>query len=296
MLARARTAALVVLLGAFAVTVLAGWVASVLTAVAVDQPPTGDLGTFVLWLAVAQLAVLGVVALVAYILAQRSTRSIEEIFRLEDRVMRAVAHEVHNPITRMLVLAEEGLTVGRDPAATLRQVIDETQALSEFIDDLAESVRVMAGDIPLSPTAVRLDETVAIPPTRVRLGEAELRLEAQPVIVTGNQRLLRLAVVNLVNNAAQHAYGGGHGVITIRTDQRGVSVIDAGPGMDPTQIREVLASPRAAMSRRLAGLGLPFVNWVAEAHRGRLALVNRPEGGLEARLELPAVPADPDAS
>lgn len=128
------------------------------------RPTTGDLGTFGLWLAVGQLAVLGVVAVVAYVLARMSTRSIEEIFRSEDRVMRAVAHEVHNPITRMLVMAEEGLAVGHDPAATLRQVIDETQALSEFIDDLAESVRVMAGDTPLSPTAVRIDETVAIPP------------------------------------------------------------------------------------------------------------------------------------
>lgn len=114
--------------------------------------------------------------------------------------------------------------------------------------------------------------------------------------VTGNLRLLRLAVVNLVNNAAQHAYGGGPGVVVIRTDQRGVSVIDEGPGMDPGQIGEVLASPRAAMSRRLAGLGLPFVNWVAEAHGGRLALVNRLEGGLEARLELPVSPEAADIS
>lgn len=150
-----------------------------------------------------------------------------------------------------------GLGAGTDPAASLNEVVEEAEALSQLIDDLAESLRVMAGDIPLAPVAVHLGQAVSLPRVRVPLGEAEMRVEVERGTVTANHRLLRLALINLVRNAAQHGYGGGPGIVTVRADPRGISVIDDGPGMDPAQITEVLTNPTRALSRRMAGLGLP---------------------------------------
>lgn len=296
MVARARRTALKFLVLAIATSILVGWGASTLVVFTVGQPFAGDRGTVALWLAVAQLAVLAVLVVMAYVLNRMNARFIDGVIRQEDRVMRAVAHEVRTPVTRLLVVAEEGLTAGGDPAGSLRDVVEEAEALTELIDDLAESIRVMAGDIPVGRAAVRLDETVRNLPDRTRLGEAEIRVETEPVTITGNPRLLRLAVINLVRNAVQHAYGGGPGVVVVRADRRGVSVLDDGSGMDPARITEIMANPRVAMSRGFAGLGFPLANWVAEIHGGRMALANRPEGGLEARLELPVDPADPGLS
>ena len=36
-----------------------------------------------------------------------------------------------------------------------------------------------------------------------------------------------------------------------------------------------------------SGLGLAIADRIAKLHRGNLALLNRPQGGLEARLTLP---------
>ncbi|MBF3299530.1 two-component system sensor histidine kinase CreC, partial [Leptospira borgpetersenii serovar Ballum] len=44
--------------------------------------------------------------------------------------------------------------------------------------------------------------------------------------------------------------------------------------------------PRAS-GQKSSGLGLAFVQEVARLHQGEIALVNRPEGGVEARLTLP---------
>lgn len=287
MLARARRTALVFLLAAFAVTALLGLLASILVVLVADRPSPGDRVPVVGWLAVAHLAVFAVLVVVARVMARMSTRFVEGVFRMEDRVMRAVAHEVRSPLTRLLVVAEEGLAHPHDPSATLDEVVQEAEQLTQLIDDLSESVRVMAGDAPVGRTVVRLDEAVAALPIRTPLGEAQIRVEAEPVTITGNPRLLRLAVTNLARNAVQHAYDRGPGAVVIRADKRGIAVIDDGPGMPSAQIDEVLADPRVGMPRRLSSLGLPLVNWVAEAHGGHLALINRPEGGLEARLDLP---------
>lgn len=295
MLGRSRDKALVILLMGFGGTSLIGWVASIVVVFTVAPPTMDDRARLVAWLAVAQLAVFIVLVVVGWVLIHMGTRFIQRVFRQEDRVMQAVAHEVRNPLSRMLVVAEEGMTAARDPAASLRDVVEEAEALNQYIGDLVESIRVMAGDLPVGRTTVHLDQTVAILPARTRLGEAEIRVEAEPAAITGNPRLLRLGVINLVRNAAQHAYRGGPGLIVVRADRRGVAVIDSGAGMSPDAITEVMTWPGAPI-RRLGGLGLPFVSWVAEVHGGRLQLVNRPEGGLEARLELPAHPADAAAS
>jgi two-component system osmolarity sensor histidine kinase EnvZ len=36
-----------------------------------------------------------------------------------------------------------------------------------------------------------------------------------------------------------------------------------------------------------SGLGLAIADRIAKLHKGKLELINRPEGGLEARLSLP---------
>lgn len=133
----------------------------------------------------------------------------------------------------------------------------------------------MAGDIPLAPVAVHLGQAVSLPRVRVPLGEAEMRVEVERGTVTANHRLLRLALINLVRNAAQHGYGGGPGIVTVRADPRGISVIDDGPGMDPAQITEVLTNPtlRCRVAWRASGslrqLGRGGARWPPDAGQPR---------------------------
>ena len=114
----------------------------------------------------------------------------------------------------------------------------------------------------------------------------------QTAEAVGDVAALRRALANLIDNAVKFA-----GAARVRTEVSGdvVSVVveDEGPGIPSDEI-ESLFEPfsRGERSRNRqtggAGLGLAVARQIARAHGGEVTLANRPEGGLTARLTLPA--------
>jgi two-component system osmolarity sensor histidine kinase EnvZ len=108
-----------------------------------------------------------------------------------------------------------------------------------------------------------------------------------PIKPLAMQRLLD----NLVGNA--YAYGGGKVRVAskITASHIIISVFDSGPGIPETHLEKLLRPfERLDTARSNAGgsgLGLAIAERIAKLHDGKLELINRPEGGLEARLSLP---------
>jgi len=101
------------------------------------------------------------------------------------------------------------------------------------------------------------------------------------------QRLLD----NLVGNA--YAYGRGQVRVAsqIQANNIVISIFDNGPGIPETHLQKLLRPferlDKARSNVGGSGLGLAIADRIAKLHRGKLELINRPEGGLEARLSLP---------
>jgi two-component system osmolarity sensor histidine kinase EnvZ len=102
---------------------------------------------------------------------------------------------------------------------------------------------------------------------------------------------LHRALMNLVDNALNHAGG----EVEVDASQRDghvvLEVLDRGPGI-PADEADRLKRPftrldEARSGRGGAGLGLAIVERVARAHGGRFELAAREGGGLAARLVLP---------
>lgn len=242
-------------------------------------------------LLVTHVVVFVVMAGVAMVLARRSTRVVESLFRTEDQLMRAVAHEVRSPLSRALAAIDEGLSGVSEPKAALDDAGSEVEDADELIGDLLETARVMTGSTRLAQDRVALDVVAADAARTSTNGRCTVELDVRPVEVLGSARLLRRAVSNLVRNAARHAYRGGPGVITVRVDTSGVTVVDDGPGVPEERLEQLLFETSLTdPSRGGPGLGLNICGWVAEMHGGRLTLANRPEGGFVAGIALVATP------
>ena len=102
------------------------------------------------------------------------------------------------------------------------------------------------------------------------------------------QRLLD----NLVGNAYAYSKGKVEVVSQVTAKKVVISVLDKGPGIPPELAERLLRPFERLGSARTkneggSGLGLAICNRIAKLHRGTLELVNRKEGGLEARLSLP---------
>ena len=82
--------------------------------------------------------------------------------------------------------------------------------------------------------------------------------------------------------------------MTVRVEkndgQARVSVLDTGPGVAPDLLTRIF-DPYFSTHDTGTGLGLPIARRIAEEHGGAITARNRPEGGLEVMVTLPAEPA-----
>ena len=201
-------------------------------------------------------------------------------------ILAAISHDLQTPITRMRLRTE----LMDDEAARdkLQQDLDAMQALvKEGVTyartlhgetepqqrlDLDALLASMVGDYQDTGHPVTLEGHVGAP-------------------VTTRPQALRRVVGNLVDKALKYA-GDALVRVEVAPSRVVVSVLDNGPGIPPDQLDAVLKPfHRVEGSRNRdtggTGLGLSIAHQLAMAIGARLSLHNRPEGGLEVRVELP---------
>lgn len=126
----------------------------------------------------------------------------------------------------------------------------------------------------------------------------EPQLEAQMIdvdidvpphtLLTADREMMRRALLNLMLNAIDAMPDGGSLVITSYENGRGfeLEVADSGPGL-PDAVKRRVFEPFYSTKQHGTGLGLAFVQHVAEAHGGTVTAANCPEGGAAFTIKIP---------
>jgi len=228
-------------------------------------------------------------------MAGRELASMQNAFDARERFVANASHELRSPLT--VIRTEADVTLS-DPDASVEelramghQVIgaaDEMDALLEGLMVLARSGRELPGRdyVDLAAAAGAAARRVRAP------GGVRVRLELEPVGVSGERRLLERLAGNLIENGVRYNAPGGFVAVRTSSSEAGavLDVVNSGPVVDPA-VAARLVEPferGGRTGRGGAGLGLSIVRSVAEAHGGRLALTPRVEGGLAVRVTLPA--------
>ncbi|MEV7341824.1 HAMP domain-containing sensor histidine kinase [Streptomyces sp. NPDC093544] len=212
-------------------------------------------------------------------------------------------HELRTPLTTIGMNLETLQRNPHLPAAQRQEALDamvmEHRRITVLLEGLQILARGDAGALPPRATVdlpALLDETVRHAQHRHPATTYNISIAAGSVPrVQGWPAGLRMAVDNLLNNAALHGrqpHGQVHVSLVWDSSQVYVSVIDDGPGI-PSDQREAVKE-RFARGRRPrshgSGLGLALVQQQAELHGGTLTLGDAAGGGLQATLTIQLYP------
>jgi PAS domain S-box-containing protein len=208
-----------------------------------------------------------------------------------------VAHEVRNPLAgvkgAMQVLMDRRSAREAD-LPIMRDIVSRLDSLGDLINDMMMFARPQpprSSTFHLQPMLLDAIEVLRRDPSGTAL---EFAVGGPDLVLTGDETLIKAAIVNLLLNSAQAMNG--HGRIAVSASQQDqkciLEVRDSGPGILPDD-RERVFEPFFTTKARGGGLGLPIARRTAELHGGTLALACPPEGGTIATLTVPlrALPA-----
>lgn len=234
-----------------------------------------------------------------------------------DRLLRVVemqrqftadaGHEVRTPLA--IIQGDIEVALRRDRSGEeyrelLMSTLEEVRRLTRIADDLLTLARSDAGMLPLEMNLLDL-HVITADLLRQYRSVAEGRgiaLEyalAESTSIQGDEGWLRRAIGNVVENAVRYTPEGGRVQVSTRWIERDrggavrIEVVDNGPGIAPEDLPKLFERFfRADLARGAgggAGLGLPIVKAIVEAHGGRIEVHSRPGEGTRVELTLPGV-------
>ena len=246
-----------------------------------------------------------VALLVGAILLVVSLKRASNLSQLQLDFLSKVSHEFKTPLTsiRMFTetLAEQRPLTNEQRQQCLRMLDHETERLNTMIGRLLDFGRMEAGKMvynrqPESVAAVVESALRAFEPIRIREG-IDLVTEVAPDLpmVLADREMLSQAVLNLLQNASKYGGEGKRVRLVCQAEKRQValSVADSGAGIPRRERRRIFErfyqiDDRLSRRQEGSGLGLAIVRHVAQAHGGQVRVRNRPTGGAEFSILLPA--------
>lgn len=218
---------------------------------------------------------------------------VSETFSRERRFTSDAAHELRTPLTAIKIhLQVARITHGQEAAVAMDHAEEGVARLQHSLSQLLTLSQV-EGPVSWGDGQLAEANEVALLAMRDAAPEAPERIEldsdASGAELVLPQALAVTALRNLLENALRHSPANNHVKLEVRRGPDTVcfSVCDRGPGLSEEAL--VLATQRfwRRGSGRGSGLGLSIVAAIAERFGGSFELLQRPEGGLEAKLTLP---------
>lgn len=217
---------------------------------------------------------------------------IRRFVRDRTQMLAAISHDLRTPITRLRLRAE--FMEDDEQRRKMLADLDEMEAMITATLAFARDEAAAEPTVPLDLAA--LCRTVLDEATDAQPEAAERVAYAGPerLVVMARPMALKRAIANLVGNAL--TYGGAARLALVPSaagQPLRLTVDDDGPGIPPAELESVFQPFRrleASRNRETGGtgLGLPIARNILRAHGGDVVLRNRPEGGLQAVVTLPA--------
>lgn len=241
-------------------------------------------------------------ALTTKLKRQETSKAESDKERMRANLLRAVSHDLRTPLTTIygssttLLENSDGMTDDQK-ADILTGIKEDAEWLIRMVENLLSITRLDGDQVTIVKVPTVLDELIDSVMLKFRkrypTQPVTLELPDDLVIVPMDAILIEQVLVNILENAVQHAKGMTR--LTLRVFTHGKNVIfeikDNGRGIDPKRLDTLFSgyytpSNEVADNRKNAGIGLSVCATIIKAHGGNIKAENSRTGGAIFRFAL----------
>ncbi len=218
-------------------------------------------------------------------------------------LLRAVSHDLRTPLTAIYGAASTVIENYDAISDVQKQDIlcgiqNDSKWLIRMVENLLSITKLDAGGVRLLKNPVVLEElvdTVLAKFKKNNPGQAvDLSMPQDFIIVAADAMLLQQVLLNLLENAVQHAKGMTELRLCISTEENQAvfEVMDNGCGMEKEKLKSVFSGYYTEeegptdSQKRCMGIGLSVCAAIIRAHGGEIEAENRRKGGMVFRFTL----------
>jgi signal transduction histidine kinase len=234
--------------------------------------------------------------------AEDRNEQLRELDELKTRFVATVSHELRTPLAALRSYLELLLDPAGDPLTDEQRTVAASAQrgalrLARLVDDLLVLAQLQSRSLHVERSTLDIAATVrevVQDAANSRRAGVEMALDLGPgPPLRGDHLRVTQIVSNLLANAFKFATSSVRCSARCDGERWVVEVLDDGPGIpaeDLDRLFEPFFRGRAAGRQPGAGLGLAICSQLAERLGGTLAIENRLQGGVCARLVLPLEP------
>jgi signal transduction histidine kinase len=230
------------------------------------------------------------------------TSELEAAIMAQQRLIGDISHEIKSPLARLgVALGLARLTSNNAAPKHFDRMEQEIGAVSALASELLTLARLDGASAAVAFAELDLCELVAqivadaIYESPDRMNDIVLREPIEPIVIVGNEDLLRRAIENVVRNALFYTMPKTPVtiIITGKSSRRvAIEIADEGPGVPEAALAhlfEPFYRVDEARARKTggSGVGLAICQRVVLLHGGRVQAHNRRPHGLVVEIEIP---------
>lgn len=223
--------------------------------------------------------------------------------KMRANLLRAVSHDLRTPLTTIYgsgsAIAADYSNLNREQILQLANGIKEdSQWLMGMVENLLSVTRIDDGDVKIVKTPVVLEELIDAALVRFKKRYPEQAIEVdipeEFISIPMDVVLIQQVIVNLLENAVQHAEGMTRLELKVFTigDTAVFEISDDGCGVAKDKIANIFTGyfenkdTPIDSNKRNMGIGLSVCASIIKAHEGNIGVVNKKTGGSCFRFSL----------
>lgn len=227
---------------------------------------------------------------------------IEKAFKVQKTFVAGASHEIRNPLTVITSQLEVTLLKERtaeEYRSTITSVLEDIKDLNRLAIQLMDLARATNAGMDILSQRFRMDELLyatkgyfadKYPTYKVHLLLDRLPEDSEQLYFDGNEPLLKIALINLVENACKFSDDQS---VTIHFEQGDgamhITLKDRGKGIAPADLEMIFEPFYRGDNHRTTkghGVGLALVQQIVKIHKGEILVSSVPGEGTNFQIHF----------